>query len=126
MAGVGVRTRSELLTLMRNLYRGLRIANTTEEPARNLPVWKVISKYGRLRPTSRTEQIAIQQLGETYLNYLNSTQHHLALISSYKGLGERSTKVTAHLMGFNLPDEPKVHRKAKNASAAAAAARDGG
>uniref|UniRef100_A0A336MEE9 Protein FMC1 homolog n=1 Tax=Culicoides sonorensis TaxID=179676 RepID=A0A336MEE9_CULSO len=49
----------------------------------------------------------MQYLGNTYLTYLKSVREHEALLSNYKGKGERSIKETADLVGFKLPhDKP--------------------
>lgn len=104
---ISLKSRRESLSLIRNLYRALR-TGSSELEVKNSPIWKdVVTKYGRMEVKSEADAITIQELGRTYLNYLVSTQNHVAIISSFKGAGERSTRETAKLMGFKLPDEKK-------------------
>ena len=52
-------------------------------------------------------------LADTYSTYLSSQRRWYELQQEYHAKGERSVPDTAKMVGFNLPHEEKIVRKAK-------------
>jgi len=52
-------------------------------------------------------------MADTYSTYLSSQRHYWALQQEYHAKGERTVDEAAKMVGFNLPHEEKIERKAK-------------
>ena len=120
--GTNVLCRTEILKLLRSLYRELRSASlptTTPSPSSSTTLvyqtqtWKFIVQLSR-KDTNISQALENYNLGINYLNYLQSSHHHSNLVQSYKGKGERSTEETASMAGFRLPNEPRLPRTNKS------------
>ena len=52
-------------------------------------------------------------MADTYSTYLTAQREYEVVQQEYHAKGERSVNQTAKMVGFNLPHEPKVERRAK-------------
>ena len=52
-------------------------------------------------------------MADTYATYLQAQRHYYDLQQEYHAKGERSVDQAAKMVGFNLPHEEKIERKAK-------------
>jgi len=113
----GCVARTDVLKLVRGLYRELRPAcRISKTPVHKSQTWKyVVHELKNSSPEGSINSSRLKfSLCQTYLDYLQSSHRHLELVTAYKGKGERSTKETATMVGFGLPNEPKPPRKQKN------------
>ena len=82
----------------------------------NQAVKYIMSQYRR--NTTTQEQVCRHKeemafMADTYNTYLTAQRHYYDLQQEYHAKGERSVNQAAKMVGFNLPHEDKIERKAK-------------
>lgn len=97
--------------LYRSLLNELRLSSPSGRLSKDSLAFKYITEQFQKHQT--TDEILCKAkeemkfLGETYLCYLSSLRKYNAIVTEYKGHGERSIKDTADMVGFKLPHDPK-------------------
>jgi hypothetical protein len=95
---------------LRSILNELRLASPNGSIKDSLASQYVIAQFRKYQTTD--EQLCKEKdemlfLGQTYQCYLESLRNYKRINDSYKGVGERSVKDTASLVGFKLPHDPK-------------------
>jgi len=97
--------------LLRDLIRELRFTNRTHKPLPESPLYQFVVKQFRKNQltTEQTCKSAEESsyLADTYLCYLKSSRKAGEVKAEFHGLGERTIRQTADMVGFKLPHDPK-------------------
>ncbi|KAK0082584.1 hypothetical protein PV326_007106 [Microctonus aethiopoides] len=98
------------LKLIRSLLREIRYGSSENQMRNNIMVKYIMEQARAHSETSETMCKAreeLEHLANTYNCYLSSQRAYNAIQSQYGGVGERSIRETADLVGFKLPHDPK-------------------
>jgi len=102
-------TKSPVGNLLRSLYRELKpTVPMGKKYVFQTESWQRIMSAAQEGKTSSEKEAKLVKLGQKYLDYLQSIRKYSEIVEKYKGLGERNPKDLAHILGFKMPDEPKV------------------
>jgi len=97
--------------LLRDLIRELRFTNRTYKPLPESPIYQfIVNQFRKNQLTTEQTCKATEEssyLADSYLCYLRSTRKSSEIREEFHGLGERSVKQTADMVGFKLPHDPK-------------------
>lgn len=97
--------------LYRSLLNELRLNSPSGRLNKESLAFKYITnQFQKHQTTDQTLCKAREEmkfLGESYLCYLRSLRKYKEIQKEYKGMGERSVKETADMVGFKLPHDPK-------------------
>ena len=105
------------LRLLRSIIREMRLARPEGSKLSGTQGTGYI--LGLYRSNAVTEEQVCKHreemsfLADTYSTYLTAQREWEAVQQEYHAKGERSVPQTAKMVGFNLPHEPKVERRAK-------------
>lgn len=104
------------LNTLRLLLNELRMASKDGTLKDNLASKYILDQFRKYNTTDQQlckAKEEVQYLGQTYLCYLNSSRKYTEIYLDYKGKGERSVRETADMVGFKLPQDPRVPRVPK-------------
>lgn len=95
---------------LRGILRELRLSSPNKNIKDSLAAQYVINQFRKYQTTDELlckEREEVHYLGITYLSYLESLREYKKINDEYKGVGERSIRDTATMVGFKLPHDPK-------------------
>jgi len=106
-------------TLLRNIASELRKAMPGGYRLQGSPSMTFLVSQFRKHEVTQEQHCKHQEemafLADTYHTYLGSQRRWRAVQQEYHAAGERSVQNTAHLVGLNMPNEPKVIPKKEKA-----------
>ncbi|XP_034940724.1 protein FMC1 homolog [Chelonus insularis] len=98
------------LQLIRSLFREIRHIASEGKIKDNIMVQYILEQARAHKETSETlckAREELEYLAKTYNCYLSSQRAYNEIQTQYAGVGERSIRETADLVGFKLPHDPK-------------------